>query len=93
MTYQSTDQFEISEVEERTHKNGDRTVVAVIEYRDWYTVLVQEYDPDGELLANEVVATTQTEGEAVARADAWRDRHPKGLDEQDGGLLSKLGGG
>lgn len=71
----------------KTHKNGEQTHVVVLDTGGGYVALaVDEVDDHGEHDKACVIATTATEEEAIARAEAWAAENPKGV------APGKLGG-
>lgn len=79
MSYETT-HSETAHRYETTHKNGERTAVVVTSAFDGWVVLAVDLPEHGfEALAETVVAVCATEDEAIKRAEAWCDEHPKGV--------------
>ena len=76
---------------ERTHKNDERTHVAVVGVVGAYLVLAVDVDRFGrEVIDEQLVDATLTADEAEQRAENWMEENPKGV-KGDGALASLFG--
>lgn len=72
------------------HKNGDVTMVAVVDNGEEIAVLAADFDDELQPIGSEIVGVFDTEAEAEARAYRWMEANEKGV--KSGGGLSQMFG-
>lgn len=89
MTEYETVDGDVVEAWTRTHKTDEQTAVAVVDVDEIYLAVAMDIDPEGDVIATELIDSALTDSEAVERAKRWIDDNPKGIkgDSALGGLL------